>query len=144
MWWKFKRHRVAVVSGIILLLMYGSTLVSEILAPYNLHTRNTDFIYAPPQTVHLFHDGHFVGPFVYGCKKSLNMETLRRDYTEDKSRPYPLRFFCSRRPLQVLGTVRGVVPPRLPGRGRRRCSCSAPTGWAATCCRASSTARASR
>src|SRR6185436_13819639 len=79
MWWKFRRHRLAVVSGVILLLMYGSTLISEMLVPYNLHTRNTDFIYAPPQTVHLFHDGHFVGPFVYVLKKSLNMETLRRD-----------------------------------------------------------------
>src|SRR6187397_518181 len=63
MWWKFKLHRVAVVSGIILLLMYGSTLVTEILAPYNLQTRNTDFIYASPQRVHLFHEGRFVGPF---------------------------------------------------------------------------------
>ena len=51
MWWKFKRHRVAVVSGIILLVMYGSTLVTEILAPYNLHSRHTDFIYASPQRV---------------------------------------------------------------------------------------------
>ena len=43
-------------------------LVCEFLAPYNLHTRNVDFIYSPPQRVHLFHDGSFVGPFVYGRK----------------------------------------------------------------------------
>ena len=105
MWWKFKRHRVAVVSGIILLAMYASTLVSEVLVPYNLHTRHTDFIYAPPQKVHLFHDGHLVGPFVYALKKSLNMENLRRDYTEDKSRPYPLRFFCSADPYKFWGVI---------------------------------------
>ena len=52
MWWKFKRHKVAVASGIILLLMYGSTLVTEILVPYNLHSRHPDFIYASPQSVH--------------------------------------------------------------------------------------------
>ena len=95
MWWKFKRHRVAVASGVILLAMYGSTLVTEILAPYNLHTRNTDFIYASPQSVHLFHDGHFLGPFVYEQKKTLDMRNLRRDYTEDRSKPHQLRFFCS-------------------------------------------------
>ena len=33
MWWKFKRHRVALISGIVLLLIYGSTLVSEFIAP---------------------------------------------------------------------------------------------------------------
>jgi peptide/nickel transport system permease protein len=95
MWWKFKRHRVAVVSAIILLLMYASTLVTEVLVPYNLHTRHTDFIYASPQSVHVFHEGKLVAPFVYGLKKSLNMETLRREYSEDTSRMYPLRYFCS-------------------------------------------------
>ena len=105
MWWKFKRHRVAVVSGIILLLMYASTLVTEVLVPYNLHTRNTNFIYAPPQSVHLFHEGSLKGPFVYEIKKTLNMETLRRDYVEDTSRPHPLRFFCSGDPYQFWGLV---------------------------------------
>jgi peptide/nickel transport system permease protein len=95
MWWKFRRHRLAVVSGLVLLAMYASTLVTEVLAPYNLHTRNTDYIYAPPQAVHLFHEGSFVGPFVYRLTKTLNMENLRREYVEDASRPYPLRFFCS-------------------------------------------------
>src|SRR5678816_122291 len=79
MWWKFKLHRVAVVSGIVLLLMYGSTLVTEFLAPYNLHTRHTDFIYASPQRIHLFHQGSLVGPFVYDRQKILDMDTLRRE-----------------------------------------------------------------
>jgi len=106
MWWKFKRHRVAVVSGIILLLMYASTLVTEVIVPYNLHTRNTDFIYAPPQSVHWFHDGHLVGPFVYELTKTLDMETLRRNYAEDTSRPpHPLRFFCSGDPYRFWGLI---------------------------------------
>jgi peptide/nickel transport system permease protein len=95
MLWKLKRHKVAVISGIILALMYGSTLVSEVLAPYYLHSRHTDFIYAPPQQVRLFHEGRFVGPFTYDLVRSLNMETLKREYTEDTSKPRPVRFLCS-------------------------------------------------
>ncbi|NKB20326.1 MAG: ABC transporter permease subunit [Alphaproteobacteria bacterium] len=94
MWWRLKRHRLAVCSGIVLLLMYGSILISEVIAPYDLHTRNIDHIYAPPQSVNLFHDGKFVGPFVYGFKYQLNMENLKREYTEDRSKVQPLRFFC--------------------------------------------------
>ncbi len=94
MWWRFLRHRVAVASGVFLLVLYASILVSEFLAPYNLNTRHVDFIYAPPQRVHLFHEGRFVGPFVYGTNYRLDMETLRRVYTEDKTRLYRLRFFC--------------------------------------------------
>jgi peptide/nickel transport system permease protein len=94
MWWRLKRHRLAVFSGIVLLLMYGSILISEFIAPYDLHTRNIDHIYAPPQSVNLFHEGKFVGPFVYGFKYRLNMENLKREYTEDQSKVQPLRFFC--------------------------------------------------
>jgi peptide/nickel transport system permease protein len=64
------------------------------LAPYNLHTRNMDFIYAPPQRVHFFDAGQFVGPFVYGRKMTLDMDTLKRDYADDKSNVQPIRFFC--------------------------------------------------
>lgn len=103
MWWKFKRHRVAVVSGIILLLMYASTLVTEVLVPYNLHTRHTDFIYASPQSVHWIQDGRLTGPFVYELRKTLDMETLRRNYTEDTTRTHPLRFFCSGDPYRFWG-----------------------------------------
>jgi hypothetical protein len=60
-WWKFRRHRLAVVSGLFLLVMYLSILMSEVLAPYNLHSRHVASIYAPPQSLHLFHDGRFVG-----------------------------------------------------------------------------------
>jgi peptide/nickel transport system permease protein len=74
--------------------MYLSITVSEILAPYNYQARHADFIFAPPQSVHLFHDGQFVGPFVYGYNYHLDMRNLRRVYTEDTGRPEPIRFFC--------------------------------------------------
>lgn len=94
MWWRFRRHRIAVISGIFLIFMYATTLISEFLAPYNLHTRHIDHIYEPPQRVRLFHDGSFVGPFVYGRTMELDMETLRRVYTDNPDDVQRLRFFC--------------------------------------------------
>jgi peptide/nickel transport system permease protein len=94
MWWRFKRHRIAVVAAAVLLVLYASVFVSEILAPYGLESRNDRFILAPPQSVHLFHDGHFIGPFVYGLNYRLNMENLRREYTDDAAAVQPIRFFC--------------------------------------------------
>jgi peptide/nickel transport system permease protein len=95
MWWRFRRHRLAVWSGFIVLVMYLSILVSEVLAPYELHARHTDFIFAPPQSVHFFHDGRFVGPFVYAMSFELNMDTLQREYRDDPDKVQALRFFCS-------------------------------------------------
>ena len=94
MWWKFKRHRLAVASGAFLAVLYASILISEFLAPYHYQTRNIDRIYAPPQAIHLFHEGRFVGPFVYGQKYSLNMVNLKREYTPDLTAVHPIRFFC--------------------------------------------------
>ncbi len=94
MWFKLKRHRIAVISGAVLAALYFSILISEFLAPYDLHTRNTGFIYAPPQAIHLFHEGRFVGPFVYGYNYRLNMENLRREYTPNPAKVEPIRFLC--------------------------------------------------
>lgn len=105
MWWKFKRHRLALVSGIFIALLYGLILISEFLAPYNLHTRNMNYIYAPPQRVHLFDEGRFVGPFVYGRQMHLDMDTLRRVYTESKGDVQPIRFFCRGDSYRFWGLV---------------------------------------
>ncbi len=94
MWWKFKRHRIAVVSLVFLLTIYGVALIAELVAPYNLHSRDPRHIYAPPQAIHLFHDGEFVGPFVYPMRFKLNIQTLKREYQDDRTKIQKLRYFC--------------------------------------------------
>ena len=106
-WWKFRRHKLALYSGIFLLLIYGSILFSEILAPYGLQTRHTKFLYAPPQGLHLFHEGAFIGPFVYGYRYKLNLETLKREYTPDPGKIQRLRFFCLGDAYEYLGLIPG-------------------------------------
>jgi peptide/nickel transport system permease protein len=94
-WWKFRRHKLALVSFWFLLLLYIGILFVEMLAPYSVERRDTKHIYAPPQSVHFFHDGEFIGPFVYGMDSKRDLETLRLVYTEDRTDVQPLRFFCS-------------------------------------------------
>ncbi len=105
MWWKFRRHRIAVVCAVVLALLYASALVSEVLAPYALNTRDSQHIYAPPQPLHLFHEGEFVGPFVYGYNMRLNTETMKREFTPDVQKVQPLRFFCSGDEYEFWGLV---------------------------------------
>lgn len=93
-WWKFKRHRVALVSAIFLALLYISLPFVEMIAPYGMTSRHADHLYAPPQPVHLFHEGKFEGPFVYPYKFKFNLETFTRDYVVDRTTPQKLRFFC--------------------------------------------------
>jgi len=110
MWWKLKRHKIAVISGFVLLSMYVSCLFIEIIAPYDLHSRDIDHIYAPPQTIRLLDkNGDFIGPHVLGFDYTLNMENLRRVYTPNPDKVQPIRFFC----LSDAYEFWGVIPGRF-------------------------------
>ncbi|MDY0871752.1 ABC transporter permease [Dongia rigui] len=115
MWLRFRRHKVAVAAGLVLAVMYAAILFVEFLAPYGQHSRNVDYIYAPPQKVHWVHQGEFVGPFVYALDYKLDMENLQRIYTENVVEPRPLRFFCEGDPYKFWGLIEGnthlVCPP---------------------------------
>ncbi|WP_083533494.1 ABC transporter permease [Bosea sp. WAO] len=117
MWWKFRRHKLAVISGVIILVMYASIVICEFLAPYHYTTRDTDFIRAPPQRVHLFHEGTFLGPFVYPYTQRLNMENLKREYDVDTSRPQQIRFFCRGDGYYFWGLVPGNLHLFCPPEG---------------------------
>jgi peptide/nickel transport system permease protein len=115
MWLRFRKHRVAVASALVLAVMYAAILFVEFLAPYGVHTRNVDYIFAPPQRIHLFDKGSFVGPFVYAYDYQLDMETLRRVYTPNPEKPQKLRFFCKGDGYKFWGLIDGdmhlVCPP---------------------------------
>jgi peptide/nickel transport system permease protein len=116
-WWKLRRHRVAVAAGMILLAMYAGITVCELLAPYGVDTRNTDFIYAPPQPVRIFDHGRLVAPFVLGFDYRLDMKRLERIYTPDPKKPQPLRFFCHGDDYRFWGLFRGNFHLACPARG---------------------------
>jgi peptide/nickel transport system permease protein len=95
MWWKLKRHKIAVAAGFFLIFMYLVAAIAEFFAPYALQHRDVRHTFAPPQSVHLFHEGKLVGPFVYGYSAERDMETLQKIYTPDPAKVHRIRFFCS-------------------------------------------------
>ncbi len=117
MWRKFRRHRMALIGGSVLLFLYLTTAVAGFLSPYEKTTRDAHYVLAPPQRVRLFHDGRFVGPFVYALERTRDPETLQRIYTEDRSAPHRIRLFVRTDPYKFLGFIRtdlhlfGVAPP---------------------------------
>jgi peptide/nickel transport system permease protein len=106
-WWKFKRNRVAVLGGIILLTFYVSfVFIPEFLAPYALdHTSN--YVEAKPTRIHFIDaEGKFhFRPFVYGMEKKVDVKTRSRIYIEDTTRMYPIHFFVKGDPYKLLGFI---------------------------------------
>jgi peptide/nickel transport system permease protein len=105
--WRFQRHKLAVISLMILVVMYIMALVPGFFAPYTAEDRFKGFSYAAPSSIRWFAEGEgFVGPYVYGTKTEIDMETFRKDIVEDMEGPrYPLGFFVKGVPYKIVGNI---------------------------------------
>jgi peptide/nickel transport system permease protein len=110
--------------------------------PTTCHTRHTDYIYAPPQTVH-FPSRHLRRPFRLGLNTGSTWKPCRDHFSEDPDDVQPLRFFCLSDPYAFWGWRPGASTSSARPR-TAPCSCSAPTASGAICSRASCMVPASR
>ncbi len=107
MWWKFRKHKAALVAIVVLLLLYIIAIFADMIAPYGTNERFGTWEIAPPARVH-FRDesGQWVGPFVYKLGREVDKETYRVGFYEDRSVRYPLRFFVPAEPHSVFGITK--------------------------------------
>jgi peptide/nickel transport system permease protein len=118
-WRRFRRHRVAVVSLALLLFLYFLAFTYEFWTPYDPLTKHQGFVNTPPTRIHFFDsEGNFRGPFVYGLRYELNMDTFERVYVEDTSRIYPLQFFASGERYRFWGIFEGYTRFFTAGEGK--------------------------
>ncbi len=116
---RFARHRLAMVSLAVLLLLYVSALLAPFLSPVDPDEKSLAYKEAPPQVVHFF-GGGVSGPFVYALSSRVNADTYRRTYFEDTSRPHPVRFFVRGFRYRMLGFLEtdihlfGTADPNVP------------------------------
>ncbi len=106
-WRKFRRHRLAMSSLAVIIFLYSLAIFSEFYTINDFQKRHVAYAKAPPQALHFIdEDGNFhLIPFVYQLEQELDMETLRRNYTEDKSTRYHLNFFVEGLPYKLLGFI---------------------------------------
>ena len=104
MWWRFLRHRLALVSAVIVLLLYTVAAFCEIVAPYDPEETFAKYKLVPPTRLHFFDEaGNWQGPFVYQIIRDRDKETLRSIYTEDKSVIYPVKFWVEGTEYKLWG-----------------------------------------
>lgn len=108
MWRKFRRHRLAILGGTLLLLLYLAALFCGFVAPYEVGRRDSDYLFAPPQRIHFIDEkGQFsFQPAVYGYTRERNKETLELEFTIDPGQHFPLRFLHHGDPYKFWGLLR--------------------------------------
>ena len=92
-WWRFLRHRVAVVSAVIVVLFYLVVAAAEFVAVAEPGQSNSKRVLIPPQRIRLFHEGA-LRPHVLGLKVTRDMRTLKQTLTPDPDDVIPVRLFA--------------------------------------------------
>jgi peptide/nickel transport system permease protein len=106
MWWKFRKHRLAMPSAIVLILLYLTAVFCEFLAPWAFTTTNKEYVAAPPQVIHFFREGGF-SLYVYGYKFERDPESFRRIWSIDQEVIISIGLFVQGDPYKLWGLIPG-------------------------------------
>lgn len=105
--WRFLKHKVAVVSLIIVVILYFIAAFCEFLAPNTSNMYSSKFMYAPPMEVGLFvkgEDGSIrLQLHVKGYEAKLNKMSGKWEYTTDENYIIPIKLFVHRDTYKFWG-----------------------------------------
>jgi len=107
-WWRFRKHKPALISAVVLILIYLVVLFAEFFAPFPQENYSVKYTYAPPQTLQIFLNGPNgleFRPHVLGYKSVLNQESLKRVFTLDPEQVVPVQFFAQGEPYLLMGFI---------------------------------------
>lgn len=119
-WWKFRKHKVALISGIILILIYLIAIFADFLAPFDPSLTNSVYLYAPPQKMHIDFGREDTWIYANGYTSTVDPIALRRTFVVDPEQVVPLKFFVKGWPYKLLGIFKtdihliGPVDPTQP------------------------------
>ncbi len=107
MWWKFKKHRLALVGSTILGIFLFIALFAEFLSPYAPTARTVDYLFGRPQVLHFVDaEGKFhLRPFTYALTAAMDPKTFLLEVKEDTSKPWPVYFFIKGDPYKMWGVI---------------------------------------
>ncbi|MEE4194239.1 MAG: ABC transporter permease [Anaerolineae bacterium] len=103
-WWKFRKHKLAIVSSVILIIFYTLALFCEFFAPWSSVTFKSAYAFMPPQVLRLFHDGQFslhVNNYTYEREPL----TMRRIWSLDEESIIPVGFFVKGDAYKLWGLI---------------------------------------
>lgn len=104
MWWRFRKHHMAMISTVVLIVLYFIAIFAEFVAPYDPEEALLQFKQVPPTAIHIRDaEGNWQFPFVYQHKRAMDPQTFQITYVEVPSIRYPLQFFVRGFKYKLLG-----------------------------------------
>jgi peptide/nickel transport system permease protein len=117
-WNKLWKDPFARAALIVLVWFYICAAMADPLTPYSMTFNDPDLANAPPTSVYFQDDkGNWTWPYVFAVKRSFDQKTFAQSYTEDESKPFPIKLLVKGESYKILGFIPcdwhlfGVEPP---------------------------------
>jgi peptide/nickel transport system permease protein len=104
MWWRFRKHKLAMLSGVIVIGFYLAALGADFLAYADPNTSEAQRSLMPPQPIYFF-DGWRFSPHVRAVKGRRDPMTFKRVYQADPEQKIPIRLFARGFEYKFLGLI---------------------------------------
>lgn len=106
-WWRFRRHRAAMLALALLAFMGFLGLFAEVVAPYGPTTRDTQYLDGAPQIPSFCdHKGCSWRPFIHGVKTKRDLVTLRAISVPDSETRVYVSFFAKGEVVKLFGFIK--------------------------------------
>lgn len=106
-WWRFKKNRLALIGGAVLIVIITMGLFPGFYSTQDPNDSDSRGSFRPPQTIQLWDNGPAL--FVFDATGARNPRTLRMEWKIDESRKIPLALFGRGYEWRVFG----LIPSRL-------------------------------
>ena len=104
-WWRFKKHKLAVFSAIIVLFIAIVALMPSFFSTQEPHESDATELFIPPQRLHFFDEGS-LQLFVYAVEGVRNPETLRMEWQTSTEEKVYLQLLARGYPYEILGLIK--------------------------------------
>ena len=84
-WWRFRRHHLAMASAVLLILMYLVVIAPDFFSTQDPERTDARQAFIPVQMVHFFDDGR-LAPWVPAIVGKRNPTTLRMEWVTDPAK----------------------------------------------------------
>jgi len=121
MWWKLRRHKLAMISGVIVIFIYLVALFAEFFQVVPPDQYAANYTYAPPQPLHILDTTGGttkIGLYMSGYKVAIDTFSLRRTFVVDPTQKVPVQFFVRGFEYKIIGLIPAdihLIGPVNPG-----------------------------
>jgi peptide/nickel transport system permease protein len=104
MWWRFRKHKLALVSTALVILFYLVVAFADFLAYADPRASEAQRSLIAPQVLHVFDEGR-LSPYVEGLVGARDPLTFKRVYVADPSVKVPLTFLSTGFEYKLFGVI---------------------------------------